>query len=196
MTPGATKQFDPDHVLEQAMELFWEQGYEATGLAQLTEHLGIGRQSLYNEFGDKRGLFLAALRAYVAHCHSEKLAILNGPGSPLENLHALGQFWLESFDSTSCQGCLLSNTIAEFGDSDEDVNEIVVAAIRSMEDAFCGLFQRAIDAGELREDTNPRNLARMFIATTQGVSLLSRFQDGATRVKSTLEALTSMLPLA
>ena len=46
MNPGTAKLFDPSEVLAKAMELFWAQGYEATGMAQLVEHLGIGRQSL------------------------------------------------------------------------------------------------------------------------------------------------------
>lgn len=60
-----TKEFDPDVVLDRAMELFWERGFEATSMALLTERLGIGRASLYATFGDKHQLYLAALRRYL-----------------------------------------------------------------------------------------------------------------------------------
>ena len=44
------------------MDLFWARGYEATGLRDLLDHMGIGRQSLYDTFGDKRSLFLQAIQ--------------------------------------------------------------------------------------------------------------------------------------
>ena len=48
MAPGPQKQFDRGTALERAMEVFWEHGYEAAGMAELTERMGIGRQSLYD----------------------------------------------------------------------------------------------------------------------------------------------------
>ena len=50
MSPGPAKQFDRDEVLERAMQLFWAEGYEATGMTRILEHVGIGRQSLYDTF--------------------------------------------------------------------------------------------------------------------------------------------------
>src|SRR5512141_666494 len=61
---GRPRQFDPDQVLGQAMQLFWSKGYEATSLDDLLAETGLARQSLYNGFGDKHALFLAALRRY------------------------------------------------------------------------------------------------------------------------------------
>src|SRR5438552_1393149 len=57
-------EFDRNEVLHRAMEVFWCQGFEATGMPHLVEAMGIGRQSLYNAFESKRGLFLEALRLY------------------------------------------------------------------------------------------------------------------------------------
>ena len=52
------KEFDIDVVLDRATELFWTKGYEETSMRDLEEGLGVGRQSLYSTFGDKRDLFL------------------------------------------------------------------------------------------------------------------------------------------
>ena len=35
------------------MDLFWEQGYEATSVRELVAHAGISTSSLYATFGDK-----------------------------------------------------------------------------------------------------------------------------------------------
>ncbi|MEM7312514.1 MAG: helix-turn-helix domain-containing protein [Planctomycetota bacterium] len=66
------------------MQLFWRQGYDATGIAELTEELGIGRQSLYGTFGDKRALFLASLERYQDQVMSQVLGLLSGEGSGLD----------------------------------------------------------------------------------------------------------------
>ena len=70
-----TKEFDVDAALDRAIELFWAQGYEATSLNDLLDHMEIGRQSLYDTFGDKHALFLAALDRYRA----KMVALFLGP---------------------------------------------------------------------------------------------------------------------
>ena len=58
------RSFDRDAALEQAMRLFWEQGYEETSIADLTRAMGIAAPSLYAAFGDKRALFEEAVERY------------------------------------------------------------------------------------------------------------------------------------
>ena len=66
-------------VLDRATELFWTKGYEETSMRDLEEGLGVGRQSLYSTFGDKRDLFLAALDRYAA-LQQERIAPLLAAG--------------------------------------------------------------------------------------------------------------------
>ncbi|OKH17284.1 TetR/AcrR family transcriptional regulator [[Limnothrix rosea] IAM M-220] len=61
---GRKLTFKREVVLDKAMALFWEKGYPATGLTELLECMGIKRQSLYNTFGNKHGLFLEAIAHY------------------------------------------------------------------------------------------------------------------------------------
>ncbi len=59
-----TKEFDPDVALRKVLDLFWRRGYEATSMADLVEHLGVARASIYATFGGKRELYLKALDRY------------------------------------------------------------------------------------------------------------------------------------
>ena len=86
MTRGPDKQFDRDGTLHKAMQLFWNQGYEATGVTDLLSHMAIGRQSMYDTFGNKRALFLEALRAYFAEQWNSVARMLDEPGTAIEKL--------------------------------------------------------------------------------------------------------------
>ena len=81
------KEFDIDQVLDRATELFWTKGYEETSMRDLEEGLGVGRQSLYSTFGDKRDLFLAALDRYSS-LQQERIEPLLAPDAGLAAIRA------------------------------------------------------------------------------------------------------------
>ncbi len=78
MQKGRPREFDADKVLDKALHVFWERGYEGTSLSDLTEAMGINRPSLYAAFGNKEELFRRALDRYAEKgpgaVHREALA--------------------------------------------------------------------------------------------------------------------------
>src|SRR6266404_4009435 len=84
-----TKEFDSDAVLEKALGLFWERGYEATSMADLVGHLGIARASIYATFGGKRDLYLKALERYLQTRNPNPVDLLSQPGPALPAIRAL-----------------------------------------------------------------------------------------------------------
>src|SRR5579862_4531873 len=63
--PGRPRSFDEREALEKATQVFWSKGYDGVTIDDLVDGMGVGRPSLYAVFGDKRTLFLRALRAYA-----------------------------------------------------------------------------------------------------------------------------------
>ena len=78
------KTFDTDEVLGKAMQAFWARGYEATSIQDLLDTMGLNRGSLYATFGDKRSLFIRALRHYDAVHRRAWVVALAQRGSPRE----------------------------------------------------------------------------------------------------------------
>ena len=86
MVRGKPLSFDRDEVLAKAMELFWKNGFQNTGMSELLDHMGIQRQSFYNTFGSKEKIFLEAVTLYTQNITKEIAAVLNQPGNPIENV--------------------------------------------------------------------------------------------------------------
>ena len=174
MSPGPAKQFDREQVLEDAMQLFWKQGYEATGMTQLLEHVHIGRQSLYDTFGDKRGLFVEALAHYFRTRMGPMMAQLRAPGSPMGNVEKVVGMMEQMAGGEGFHGCFVGNSAAEFAATDPEMADRLASYFRTVEDAFEDAFVRARDAGEISKDVVPRDLARVFVHTMQGVAVVSQ----------------------
>lgn len=95
-----TREFDEEKVLESAMELFWEKGYEATSLSDLTSRMGIQRPSIYSAFGDKKELFEAALRKYtMSHASRVRAQLQSNPSVKKPFVVFLKMWWRRSIQA-------------------------------------------------------------------------------------------------
>ena len=119
--PGPDKQFDTTEALEAAMNVFWQRGYQAASLSELMAAMGISKKSLYDTYGNKRELFIQALRHYSAKQNVELRRELSRGESPLGNLLALLRKWQIQAGKAESAGCLLGTNIADFDIHDEEV---------------------------------------------------------------------------
>ena len=193
MTRGPAKQFDRDEVLGKALELFWAQGYEATGMSQLQSHLGVGRQSLYNTFGNKMNLYLEALRNYFEDRYSLSRDVLSQPGLVLDNLGILFQTMFELIQESDHCGCFVGNSLAEFGGSNAEMREILTGFLNRLEKLFVQNLKRAQYAGEISQDASPEALGKLLLISSQGFALMSKLEDDPNSVKNAAFTLLNMI---
>ena len=190
---GRPREFDRDEALDAAMQLFWEQGYEATGIRDLTERLGIGRQSLYGTFGSKRELFVAAIDRYVRTRVQAVIAALDAPGSPRANIERVFAMWQANATAESTCGCLLANSTAELGLRDDEITELTRRKSARLESAFRRTLERAVAAGELSPDKQPRALARALVTAGHGLAVVAKSRPGAGYVREVIASLRTLL---
>ena len=193
MSRGPDKKFDPNEALEKAVQLFWAKGYAATGIAELQEQMGIGRKSLYDTFGNKRQLFIKALRLYSESWLRQSFSELNKEGSPLGNVRRLMRTFQEYNSRPGSMGCLLGVSMAQFRTNDGEMAEILRHHIKFIEEAFYKAFKRAQDVGELDQNTNIRDLARLYLGIAQGLALIGRVQDAPPVPRSIVNAALALL---
>lgn len=189
------RNFDEIEVLEGAVALFRERGYEGTSVPELISRLGICRQSLYNTFGDKRGLYLKALECYGERELDPKLALLAAPGSPLDNVRTLVRGFAAKATSCPNEGCLSVTALVENRD-DAEALAVAERQIERLESGFRDALGRAKDAGELRADTRPERLARVLTTTCYGIDLLGRLPGSAARIGDAVSVLLELVDAA
>ncbi|MEV4736958.1 MULTISPECIES: TetR/AcrR family transcriptional regulator [unclassified Microbacterium] len=115
------RQFDTQTALRSAARAFWRHGYAGTSTEALLDEMKIGRQSLYNAFGDKRQLYLDALRLYSSESVSAHVARLEGPEAPVDGLRELLRGLAVDDDDDRARGCFGVAATIEFGASDEAI---------------------------------------------------------------------------
>lgn len=174
------QEFETTQVLDRAMELFWLQGYEATSMQDLLDHMGIGRQSLYNTFGDKRQLFLTALDRYCDKECQGMLARLQHEEAGLEAIHEHFEDLVRSCGRNGPRrACMIANTAMELAPHDEEIARWVKARIDVMVNAFHNAVANAMEDGEITELEDARSVAYYLMTTTLGLGVLAK--GGASR---------------
>ena len=169
-----SKEFDEERALAAAVDVFWRHGYENTSLEALMREMGIARQSLYDTFGDKRALFLKALKMYVAESVHSINVELERPGSALSAVQKALVTFAERKDLCSAEGCMGLNAIGEFGQRDEDVSRITRKAARLLRQTLIRVLTTAKKQKELRSDADLDSMADFFEGTLAGIRMAAK----------------------
>ncbi len=168
------KKFDKEKALRRAIATFSQKGFAATSTDNLMEAMNIGRQSMYDTFGDKRALFLKALEIYSRENTAAIVAEFQKPGSPLAKVrNALMQFATRK-DLSSADGCMGINAICEFGLQDGEVLQLRRGAATGLRRALLANLKRARVEGELSADTEIDALADFFEVTLAGIRIAAK----------------------
>lgn len=171
--------FDLDAALDGAIAVFREHGYEGTSAQMLVSAMGIGRQSLYDTFGDKWQLYQQVLRRYVlAEGQAHRAALRIGPRA-VDGIAAMVERVVREADVA----CLGVGSIAEFGCSRRELNAINAAADRALRAAMAEQVQAAQQEGDLAAALDPDAAATYLIASFAGIRLAARGGASAEHVQ-------------
>lgn len=176
---GRPRTFDRDAALAVAVRLFWERGYEATSVGELTTAMGIRPASLYAAFGDKKSLFKEAVEVYGRSPVGAfvGVALAEEPTSYGAFARVLREAARTYADPAHPAGCLAISAATNVTEQDAEV----AAFLRDVRNAGVASFEERLRqgraAGELPDGTDVAALASYFAAVVQGLS--QRARDGA-----------------
>lgn len=191
MVIGRPTEFDQDEVVDAAMALFWQHGYEATSLTHLLDAMSLSRSSFYHSFHSKHALFLCCLERYRARTVADlETRLQRAPSGKAFLEEAL--YWAieEAMEATPPRGCLIMNTATEFAQRDEGIAATVSGAL----DEYRSIFRRAVERGQsegsVSQDLDGADLAGYLVSAMSGLRTMVKAGTDAVTLKRMVRVVT------
>ncbi|MDH5163888.1 TetR/AcrR family transcriptional regulator [Heyndrickxia oleronia] len=187
------REFDEEKALDAAMHLFWEKGYSATSLSDLTAKMGIQRPSLYAAFGDKEGLFEAALRRYTKlHASKVRIKLQNRPVK--EGIRTFFEELVEEeFKKETDKGCFCINTMVELASHNEKFEILTREHQMYLSVLFQELIDEGIRNGEFTNNLNSKALAQMLVTSLVGLTVMIKSRPERSFIDNSLAVILTVL---
>lgn len=168
-----SRSYDEDDVLTRAMHAFRREGYARISIPQLEAATGLSSGSIYNSFGDKRGIFLAAFEHYLHAVLERRIAQFAKPENGLAGVRQLFLTLLREPDGETF-GCLITNSAIEFGADNDAAESAIVKGFAILERLFADRLAAAVSSGQLPKRFDPKAGSVRLLALYQGVLVLVR----------------------
>ena len=175
--------YDREEVLQQALELFWDKGFQGTSMKDLGAALRMHPGSIYSAFGSKEKLFEEALERYAATSLEglkQRLADASGPLQGLvEYVQSLRHLCREE---PPARACMLVKTVLETPDDDPVLRRTAEALLAKMEASFAQAFAQAQARGEIPGDADTDRLASWLQMQIFGLRAYAQRSDSDLKI--------------
>jgi AcrR family transcriptional regulator len=175
---GRPRAFNRDDAVDQAMQLFWQHGYDSTSLSLLKAELGggISAPSFYAAFGSKEALFDECVQRYLATFAQVTECLWDETLPPRQAIEtALRQSARMQCDDGHPKGCMV--TLGVMSAPSPENAHVAQALTHSRARTRAGIVacvERGVSEGLLADDTNAAAMATVFDSFLQGISILAR----------------------
>lgn len=162
-----TVEFNECEIIEKAMNVFWEKGYQATSMQDLVDAMQINRSSLYNTIGDKHQLFMKCISSYFDNAMleiKEKVAQQTSSKQALINIINDKAAWIVDCE----KGCLGIKTVFEIAPEDNEVRRVMSQNNEIFLQFLAGVVQKAIDDKELDGSEDATLMAEYIMTSFTG----------------------------
>ena len=170
-----SKVFNEGRVLEAAMLLFWENGYEATSMQGLEQAMGLNRTSIYNAFGNKRALFQLVLDKYLRVVLSQfLLALEQAPTAKQAIENVLKEVIKLHFNKNYPGGCLVVLSLLENHQHDKQTRTMLDSALKQLSEAIIKRLKQGVEDGNLNIDFECRVVGDQVTALITGMIVMAK----------------------
>ena len=175
-TAGRPREFDPQDLLNTALECFWQNGYRGTSMADLMAASGLASASIYKLYPDKRAIFMAALRQYL----DDGLARLEQRYqqlSPEEALKETLSFAVQlSTGSAGEKGCLSIATANELLPGDDDIRKQIDYMFSGIVRHLTAILIKGQQTGVFRSDQDAATMGETLFMLLEGMRVYGKVQ--------------------
>jgi TetR/AcrR family transcriptional regulator, transcriptional repressor for nem operon len=171
-----TKNFSEEEVLDKAVKLFWEKGYNATSANDLVEQLGLSRSSLYDTYGDKRTLFIQSLNRYRSEFVKAMITMIGASTDIKTTIKDIFKLATDQDITDKIpKGCFMVNSAIELSAHDSEVAEIVAQNQRDIENSFEKAILKGQAAGTISDRHDGKSLATFLFNSLSGIRVAMKY---------------------
>jgi len=162
-----------ERMLEKGFELFYENGFESTGVQEITGSCGVPKGSFYYYFDSKDDFGLSVLEQYVDVSRAHLIAnLVEADGTPLERLQKLFADWTDALEERGFTGgCLAGNLCQELAARSPEFQSALGGWFDQLQTHFADCIQEAQAEGEVAASEDPDALAEFVYNGWQGALL-------------------------
>jgi len=191
---GRPKQFDTDEALENAIQVFWRKGLSATSLDDLASAMNMNRPSIYNAFGDKRSLYQKALAKFVEQLGVglDKTLFVEPDLKTAMKLFYHGALEVY-FGHPEPLGCFVTCTAPAEAMIHPEIKTDLNLIIKQIDAVIEKRLKEAQARGDLAQDKDIKQLARLLHATLQSLAIRARAGESRATLKKMYSGVVDML---
>ena len=183
------KEYNKEDVLNAATNVFWEKGFKGTSISDLVSATGLNKHSMYEEFGNKEGLFLECLNLYATKIQKSNLEILSREPVGLENIELFLQGLVNYASTIECLGCMVINSVVEKQLLTEEAFNFTEKYLERLESLISRCIQAAQTNGEVSKKYTPDILAKHILTVSAGLMVIGKTKQS----KESLEMMVDMV---
>jgi len=168
------REFDPNEVLQTAIQLFWEKGYFDSSVDEVVRQSGVAKYGIYGTFGSKRELFKKALKQYASDRHRDIQRPIRKPDASLPEIRQFFKGTVKLITQKGApHGCLMVNTGLELGMRDIEIRDFVSDFFQETKKVMERCLANAVELGQLEVSSNISKLATYLITEFRTVLMLA-----------------------
>lgn len=184
---GRPKIFDEQQAVQNATNLFWEKGFDATSTDDLLSTMGLQRGSFYHSFGSKKDLFINAFAQYEAQSFAELGRQLKASKKPMNVIKSIFYSLAKCSIEEHNKGCFAGNTITALSNIDAELTEIANNHLKKMENIFFEQIKASQASGELTTKTDARLLSMSLINLWNGINITRKVYTSKEDLKALVD---------
>lgn len=187
---GRPRAYDPEVALTRAMDLFWDRGYAATSLDDLSQAMDMNRPSIYAAFGDKQALYRRALDQYRTHVRAAMKKVFAETRPLRQELRDFYERAIEIYLSgkTAARGCFMIATALTEAVVNEELRTALAETLRGLDQLLAARIALGQERSEVDAHANPNELAQVGSAMLYLLAIQARAGETRKSLKATMNA--------
>ena len=187
----------PQRLLEAGNRLFWRNGYNATGIQEITNTAGVPKGSFYNYFENKEEFAARVIEDYAKWVcvNWDELLLLDAveEDDHMGRLRLIFDFFIDYHERLQFLGCLVGNMTAEIAESNGQCGAVLRRAMQEWSKRLTYSLRLAQQCGQVRDDVSAEQLSTIFLDAWEGALQQMKLSRNTDALKMTVTTMFEVL---